>query len=519
MSNLPEMARALLKPEIYPEPTKNVRLMQTQMSFVFITDRYVYKTKKAVNLGYVDYTTLEKRKFFCHKEVELNKRLSPYTYIGVIPITEKDGVYTFDGDGEIVDYAVKMKILPSDRMLDVLLKENGVTDDMMPRVAAKMADFHSKAETGNVINDFGKIELINHNNEENLSQMAPYIGRTLTQREYEKIAYFVRSFTKENTVLLENRVKEGKIRDCHGDLHTAHICFEDGLIIYDCIEFNDRFRYCDVASEVAFLAMDLDHNGRADLARSFVSSYIEKSGDSDIKKLLNFYKCYRACVRGKVACFKLDDPYVPDEHKKEAHYDAESYFDLACSYTNTTPILFITSGLTGCGKSTVAEELSKRLGLVLLSSDVTRKKLANIPQNEHCYNDIDSGIYSAEFSQKTYDKLFAEAEKALKDGDSVIIDASFIKAADRKSAKKLAEDSGVKFFLIECKLDDETARKRLARRMDESSVSDGRWEVYLAQKQKMEPVEGVPPSLHAIVNSSKTNEEHINNILDMIGYI
>ena len=519
MSNLPEIAQALLKSEIYPEPTKNVRLAQTQMSFVFITDQYVYKTKKAVNLGYVDYTTLEKRKFFCDKEVELNKRLSPDTYIGVIPITKKDSEFTLGGDGEIVEYAVKMKILPSDRMLDVLLKENGVTDDMMPRVAAKMADFHGRAATGNVINDFGKIELINHNNEENLSQMAPYIGRTLTEREYEKIAYFVRSFTKENAVLLENRIIEGKIRDCHGDLHTAHICFEDGLIIYDCIEFNDRFRYCDVASEVAFLAMDLDHNGRADLARSFVDSYIENSGDSDIKKLLNFYKCYRACVRGKVACFKLDDPYVSEEHKKEAHYDAESYFDLACSYTNATPTLFITSGLTGCGKSTLAQELAKRLGLVLLSSDVTRKKLANIPQNEHCYNDISSGIYSTEFSQKTYDKLFEEAEKVLKDGDSVIIDASFIKAADRQSAKKLAADCGVKFFLTECTLDDETARNRLAKRMDESSVSDGRWEVYLAQKQKMEPVEGVPPSLHAIVNSAKTNEENISNILDMIGYI
>ena len=286
------------------------------------------------------------------------------------------------------------------------------------------------------------MELINHNNEENLSQMAPYIGRTLTEREYEKIAYFVRSFTKENAVLLENRVKEGKIRDCHGDLHTAHICFEDGLIIYDCIEFNDRFRYCDVASEIAFLAMDLDHNGRADLARSFVSSYIENSGDSDIKKLLNFYKCYRACVRGKVACFKLDDPYVPDENKKEAHYDAESYFDLACSYTNATPTLFITSGLTGCGKSTIAQELAKRLGLVLLSSDVTRKKLANIPLDKHCYGDINSGIYSTEFSLLTYNKLFEEAEKVLKDGDSVIIDASFIKAADRQMQRSWRRIAG-----------------------------------------------------------------------------
>jgi aminoglycoside phosphotransferase family enzyme/predicted kinase len=519
MSNLPEIAQALLNPEIYPEPTKTVRLEQTQMSFVFITDKYVYKTKKAVNLGYVDYTTLEQRKFFCDKEVELNKRLSPDTYLGVIPITRNDGGYTLDGEGEIVEYAVKMKILPFDRMLDVLLKENSVTGDMMPRVAKKMAEFHSKAATGGVIDDFGKIELINHNNEENLNQMAPYIGRTLTGTEHKKIAAFVRSFTRENATLLEKRITDNKIRDCHGDLHAAHICFEDGLIIYDCIEFNDRFRYCDVASEVAFLAMDLDHNGRADLARSFVNSYIEYSGDGDIEKLLNFYKCYRACVRGKVACFKLDDPYVSEQHKKEAHYNAESYFDLACAYTNPTPTLFITTGLTGCGKSAVAAELAKRLGLVLLSSDITRKKLANISIKEHCFNCFDSGIYSPEFTRKTYDALFSETEKILKDGGSVIIDATFVRADDRKEAKKLAEDAGARFFVIECTLDEETAHKRLDNRLSECTASDGRWEVYMAQKKNMEPVVEIPPQSHIKIDTLKSIEDNVNTILDAIGNI
>ena len=519
MSNLPEIAQALLNPEIYPEQTKSVRLEQTQMSFVFITDKYVYKTKKAVNLGYLDYSTLEQRKFFCDKEVELNKRLSPDTYLGVVPITRNDSGYDLGGNGEIVEYAVKMKILPFDRMLDVLLKENSVTNDMMPRVAKKMADFHSKADTGGVIDDFGKIELINHNNEENLAQMAPYIERTLTGLEHRKIADFTRGFIKENAALLEKRITDNKIRDCHGDLHAAHICFEDGLIIYDCIEFNDRFRYSDVASEVAFLAMDLDHNGRADLARSFIKSYIEDSGDGDIKKLLNFYKCYRACVRGKVACFKLDDPYVSEDHKKEAQYNAESYFDLACSYTDPAPTLFITTGLTGCGKSTVGEALAKRLGLVILSSDVTRKKLADIPQNEHCFNDINSGIYSAEFSAQTYRALFDEAAKILADGDSVIIDATFIRAADRKEAKKLAEDSGAKFFIIECTLDEETTRKRLDNRLNECTASDGRWEVYIAQKKNMEPVEEIPSDRHIIIDTSNAVEDNVNTILDSIGNI
>jgi uncharacterized protein len=519
MNKLPAMVQALLKPEIYPEPTKNVRLEQTQMSFVFIGDEYVYKTKKAVNLGYLDYTTLEQRKFFCDKEVELNQRLSPDTYIGVIPITKKDKKYAIGGRGGIVEYAVKMKVLPGDRMLDVLLKENSVTDDMMPRVAVKMADFHSKAATNSQVNIFGNIDTITHNNEENLSQMGKYIGRTLSRQEHQQIADFTRKFIKENAPLLEKRIKENRIRDCHGDLHAAHICFENGLIIYDCIEFNDRFRYCDVASEVAFLAMDLDHNGRADLARSFVKSYIESSKDADLKKLLRFYKCYRACVRGKVSCFKLDDPYITEQQRLEAQYNAESYFDLACSYANSIPTLFITTGLTGSGKSALAEALAKRLGLVVISSDVMRKKLANIWTKEHRFDEFNTGIYSPEFSRKTYDTLFDEAKKVLGDRESVIIDAAFIKAAERETAKKLAKEMKAKFFILECTLDEETTHLRLDNRLREDSVSDGRWEVYLAQKNIFEHVVEVPPHNRVIIDNINPVEVNVKQVLDVLGNI
>ncbi|MFA5629679.1 MAG: AAA family ATPase [Dehalococcoidales bacterium] len=519
MDNLPEVVRALLNPETYPEETKTVRLVQTQMSFVFITDRFVYKMKKAVNLGYVDYTTLAQRKYFCDKEVELNRRLSPDTYIGVFPITKKDQNYSFGGSGEVMEYVVKMKILPYDRMLDNLLKEDNVTDDMMSRVARKMAEFHSVAATNQTISKFGEIEAVRDNNEENLNQMKPYIGQTLTEQKYQKIADFVYNFIQENAALFEERVASNKIKDCHGDLHAAHICFENGLIIYDCIEFNDRFRYCDVAAEVAFLAMDLDHNGRADLAQSFIKSYIEYSGDDDINKLLKFYKCYRACVRGKVACFKLDDPCVSAEHKKEAKDEAEAYFDLACSYANTVPTLLITVGLTGCGKSTIASGLAKKLGLAYLSSDITRKKLANIDAKEHRFDSFTGGIYSPEFTQKTYSQLFKETEEILKDGGSVIIDATFVRAADRKTAQKLAEKYGARFFLIECNIDDETARKRLDRRLTEESVSDGRWEIYLEQKKFMEPVQEIPAASHIKINNAAPNTENISCIIDRIGYI
>ncbi|MFC2026734.1 phosphotransferase [Chloroflexota bacterium] len=332
MAELPAMIQALLEPRAYPEPTDTVELTQTQMSFVFLADDYVYKIKKPINLGYLDYTTLDKRHFYCQKEVELNRRLCPDVYLGVVTVNRHQGCYAINGKGEAIEYTVKMSRLPQELMMDVLLAENRVSPEMIARLAEKLAAFHGQAETGEDINKFGGLETIVHNTEENFSQTEKYFGRAISRRQYQQIRDYTRSFIRDNTALFQKRVEEGYIRDCHGDLHTAHICFNNGICIYDCIEFNDRFRYGDVASEAAFLAMDLDHHGRADLSRSFVDSYTAFSRDRGLKELLNFYKCYRAYVRGKVACFKLDDPYISDEEKERTLAIARKYFELAESY-------------------------------------------------------------------------------------------------------------------------------------------------------------------------------------------
>ncbi len=332
MTKLPEMFQALLKPEAYPELTRKVELEQTQMSFVFLAEKYVYKVKKPVNLGYLDYTTLEKRKFYCHKEVELNRRLCPDIYLGVVPITRHQDGYSIGVEGKAIEYAVKMRRLPRELMMDLLLEKNGVSAEMITRLAEKLVAFHHQAETNERINAFGKVDIISQNTEENFAQTEKYFGKTISSSQHQQIKDYTRSFIKENTALFHKRIEEGRIRDCHGDLHTAHICFENGLCIYDCIEFNDRFRYCDVASEVAFLAMDLDHHGHADLGHLFVDNYINLSHDAEIKKLLSFYKCYRAYVRGKVASFKLDDPYITKEERPGISAIAKSYFELAESY-------------------------------------------------------------------------------------------------------------------------------------------------------------------------------------------
>ncbi|MGA8849873.1 MAG: gluconokinase [Dehalococcoidia bacterium] len=329
---LPSTIRALLKPQAYPHKPQKIELVQTQMSFIFLAGEYVYKIKKPINLGYLDYTTLEKRYFFCQQELELNRRLCPDAYLAVVPIVEKKGEPRIEGQGKAIEYAVKMRQLPQDRMMDVLLPRGQVTLEMVARVAEKLVSFHQKAQTNPKIATFGKLDVIRHNCDENFAQTEKYIGITIPKAQYERIKGYSDNFITNNASLFEKRVKERRIRDCHGDLHAAHVCFTDDICIYDCIEFNDRFRYCDVASEIAFLAMDLDRYQQAGLSRHLVSTYVGLSHDEELLKLLDFYKCYRAYVRGKVESFKLDDPYIPEEEKGRVLTAAQSYFQLADSY-------------------------------------------------------------------------------------------------------------------------------------------------------------------------------------------
>lgn len=334
MPGLSELVQALLDPKAYPDSSSGVALMQTQMSLVFLTGDYVYKVKKPVDLGYLDYTTLEKRHFFCQREVELNYRLCPDAYLGVVSITENKGRIQIDGKGKVIDYAVKMRYLPQERMLNVLLAGNSVSTEMITGVAKKMAEFHKAAATGPAISRYGNLDIIILDAEENFRQTAKYIGNTIPQETYQLVRRYTRAFIEANADLFRKRVAEGRIRDCHGDLHAAHVCFskKNKICIYDCIEFNDRFRYVDVASEIAFLAMDLDRYERADLSRSFVDAYVSFSGDEELLKLLDFYKCYRAYVRGKVEGFKLDSPLIPEDEKEKALTAARKYFALAESY-------------------------------------------------------------------------------------------------------------------------------------------------------------------------------------------
>jgi len=334
MPVLPPLVQALLDPKIYPHAPQKIELMQTQMSFIFLTGDYVYKVKKPVDLGYLDYTTLEKRRFLCQQELKLNRRLCPDIYLEVVPIVQHQDKILLGGHGEVIEYAVKMRQLPSQRMMDVLLSNNQVSEGMVQQVAQKLADFHQRAETNEEISSYGSLSTILTNTEENFTQTEKYIGISISLKQYQGVKAYTNTFAEQNTPLFEKRIREGKIRDCHGDLHSAHICFMNDICIYDCIEFNDRFRYCDVASEIAFLAMDLDYHRHPSLSKHFIDAYVEASQDKELLKLLDFYKCYRAYVRGKVESFKLDDPLIPEEERARALAMAKRYFQLAESYVD-----------------------------------------------------------------------------------------------------------------------------------------------------------------------------------------
>lgn len=325
------MVEALKKPEAYGEETGEIEVKQTHISFVFLTEKFVYKVKKSVDFGFLDFSTLEKRRLFCEKELELNKRLCGDMYLEVVPVTKSD-VIRVGGEGEAVEYAVKMRRIPENKIMTRLLEEGKVDEPLIDRIARIIAEFHGKTGTGKDIAEFGTLQIVETNWRENFEQTENVVGKTISSERYGMVRGKVEAFMNDNSGLFAKRVAEGRIRECHGDIHSGNIFVADRVYIFDAIEFNDRFRFCDVASEVAFLAMDLDFKGRSDLSQFFVERYVEYSGDKELELLLPFYKCYRAYVRGKVTGFKLNDPSVGEEEKSAAKKEARAYFDLVAEY-------------------------------------------------------------------------------------------------------------------------------------------------------------------------------------------
>jgi aminoglycoside phosphotransferase family enzyme len=328
-----QLKKVLLNPEIYPDRPRELKLVETHISLVFLTGNHVYKVKKPVDFGFLDFTSLEKRKHYCEQEVKLNRRLSPAIYLGVIKISqEKDRIGLEGRGGDVIEYAVKMKQIPEEYLMDKLLEKDQVTPEMIKSVSQKLAYFYSSAETNDFIKGFARPERVKQDTDENFEQTEKYIGVAIGKEVYEFIRSRTNHFFETKKDVFDQRISSEKIRDCHGDLRLEHIFWGEEISIFDCIEFNERFRYTDVAADIGFLVMDLDYHDREDLSRHLIRTYVEKSGDREIKKILDFYKCYRAYVRGKVESFRLDDPGISADEKKGALQRAKKYFGLSYRY-------------------------------------------------------------------------------------------------------------------------------------------------------------------------------------------
>jgi aminoglycoside phosphotransferase family enzyme/predicted kinase len=383
----------------------------------------VLKLKKPVDLGFLDYSTIEKRREACQAEVELNNRLCAGYYDGVQPISRIDGKLRFSSRGPVVEYGVMMKRLPTDLMLDHLLARGEVTEAIIERVANRLVEFHSAARRGPQVDAFGSPDVIAGNCKENFDQTATYVDRTIPAESFESICEWVNRWLREHRELLLTRVKEGRIRDGHGDIRAESICVTDGLCIFDCIEFNERFRFSDVASEVAFLAMDLSARGRPDLGYYFAEQYLVQSMDAELFKLLPFYRCYRAYIRGKVQSFRLDEAQLTALEREVVALRARRYFDIAARYASplTNPSVIAVTGLSGTGKTSVARAIAAELGLRVVSSDGVRKSLYEIKDRQ----EYGVGPYSADANRLTYQALVEGGRDLLIKDGGVVLEATF----------------------------------------------------------------------------------------------
>lgn len=513
VSTIQDRIKQMMNPSIYGKGVKRVKLIQTHASWVFIAGGFAYKVKKPVNFGFLNYKRLSARRFFCCEELRLNRLFSPDLYLAVLPITETRTGLRLGGKGRVIDYCVKMRALPQLAIMTERLKKGKVGFREVDELARIVADFHRRAERGRRVTRYGSVRTIRFNWEENFAQTAEFIGKTLTRTAFQETRSIVERFIVENEPVFRQRCASGFVRRCHGDFHSKNVFIVGRVYVFDCIEFNRRFPCCDVASEVAFMAMDLDYFHRHDLANFFVERYMVYSGDTGFIRLLNFYKCYRAYVRGKVTSFQLNDPWLTGKARVAVHRSANRYFELALQYARllvAKPWLLVVFGLPGTGKSYLAKRFAEKTFAAHLLSDSIRKQLADIGVWTHRFADYRQGIYSPEMTKKTYDELFRRAEVFLKSGERVILDATFPSEDSRNRCRELAARLKVPARLVFVHHPEAVALRRLTRRRKTETFSDANVKVYRAMKERFIFPKGEEEVIK--INTAKPLKESLSKI-------
>jgi len=477
----------LESPATYPHEVHGaVRIVQTHISVVALTGLYAYKIKKPVDLGFVDFSTLEKRRHYCNEELRLNARFSPDIYLDVAPMYRVGQRHTFAPGAPAsrpVEYAVRMHEFDPSDVLTEWIDNGRLTSDHIEAIARKIARIHADAPTSPDVAKWGEADAFEAMLEENFDTLRAFAGSVMPEAECTALRDELRDAFRRLRTRLQARAEAGFVRECHGDLHLRNLCwFRGDFHLFDCIEFNDAFRCIDVLYELAFLAMDLRYRKRPDLAQRLINVYLERTGDYEGAVMLPFFMAVRASIRGKVACLRSEDPDVPDADRAEARESARQHLALARELIGVArPAIVLVCGVAGSGKSTVARELAQRLGALHLRSDAVRKHQAGVSLDAS-----DPSLYTRETTRWVYRRLADLAEDLARAGWPVILDATFLRASQRRLARDAARSADAPYAILHLDVPADLARERIANR--EGDVSDAYPELVAAQQVDFEPV-------------------------------
>jgi len=443
-----------------------VEVLETHISWVVLTGAYAYKIKKPVSLGFLDFSTLEDRHFYCARELALNRRLAPDLYLEVVPINGPPSTPRVGGGGPVIDYAVKMRQFGQDQLASNLIEKNALGPDLVAGLARKIALFHENAPRLSGNGRTGSPEAVLHHALQNFEQTIALLTDPRDRADLNNLLHWTQSEHQRLLPLFTERHRAGMVRSCHGDLHAGNIALVDGVLLpFDCIEFNDELRCGDVISEVAFMVMDLIERGRAALAHLFLNTYLEVTGDYAGLQVLRFYLVYRALVRAKVDLIRAGQTQVRPEERRRLLTSFRRHATLAAELSRrATPVLILMHGLAGSGKSRVSAELMCALGAVRVRSDVERKRLQGLGSLAPTGSTLNRGAYSAAATRATYQRLATAAREVLDAGYTAILDATFLQRWQRDMLCALAEASGVRAALVSVDALEETLRARIGQR-------------------------------------------------------
>jgi aminoglycoside phosphotransferase family enzyme/predicted kinase len=481
--------QAMRNPGFYDHPVERVELIETHISLIFLAGDFAYKVKKPVNFGFLDFSTLAKRRHYCHEELRLNRRFAPRLYLAVKRIGGSRDAPGLDRQPAL-EYAVKMRRFPQDRQLDRMLAAGRLEARHIKAFAAQIAELHHRALPVSADQPYGSPGSIIAPMLENFAQLGPLLHASASGQQLARLEQWTQHAFAALQETLRQRKTDGFIRECHGDAHLANMAwFDDQPLLFDCIEFNENLRWIDVINDIAFLVMDLDDRGETGLGWEFLNHYLQETGDYRGLTLLNFYRVYRAMVRAKVTGLRLDQGHLDEGRRRQTAQLLQSYLDLAERYTvpQATPLI-ITHGFSGAGKTTFARQLATVHGAIHLRSDVERKRLHGLPATAKSGSPVGGGIYSAQAFAGSYTRLRDSADTLLRSGYPVIVDATFIKRQQRQLFSRLARQLQVPLLILDFPLADQELRRRIRARQAGTDASEATVAVLDYQLEQHEPL-------------------------------